>query len=125
MELKFIERKEAQDERGNYKRDEYRIGNYVVFREMSFYNTGSIFDRIQVIQNREVDYIPEIYFNYDIFGEKDTREFKIQTTSYGSLSPEEIQKVIAGYNEALEVVNILTEKFIKQEDPQNGKCNLS
>lgn len=113
MELKFIEHKEAQDERGNYERDEYRIGNYVVFRELSLYKTGSTFERIQVIQNREVDYIPEIYFNYDIFGEKDAREFKIQTTSYGSLSSEEIQKVIAGYNEALEVANILTDKFLK------------
>ena len=124
MELKFIEHKEAQDERGNYKRDEYRIGNYVVFREMSFYNTGSTFERIQVIPNREVDYIPEIYYDYSLFGDV-VRSFKIQTTSYGSLSPEDIQKVIAGYNEALEIVNILTEKFIKQEDPQNGKCNLS
>ena len=34
MELKFIEHKEAQDERGKYTRDEYRIGNYVVFREL-------------------------------------------------------------------------------------------
>ena len=110
--MKFIEHKEAQDERGNYERDEYRIGNYVVFRELSFYKTGSTFERIQVVPNREVDYIPEIYYDYSLFGDV-VRSFKIQTTSYGSLSPVDIQKLIDGYNEAVEVVNVLTDRFLK------------
>lgn len=115
MELKFIEHNEAQDERGKYERNEYRIGNYVVFREMSFYNTGSTFEHIQVIPNREVDYIPEIYYDYSLFGNI-VRSFRIQTTSYGSLPLEDIQKVIKGYQEAIEVVNILTDKFLKSEE---------
>lgn len=114
MELKFIEHKEAQDERGKYTRDEYRIGNYVVFRELSVYNTGTTFESFGIRANREVDFLPDIYYNYNLFDDDGrTREFKIQTTSYGSLYPNEIQQVIDGYKEAVEVVNVLTDKFLK------------
>lgn len=113
MKLKFIEHKEAQDENGRYERDIYIVENYQVIRDLSIYESGKTHERFAINPNREMEYIPEIYFNYDIFGDADTREFRIQTTSYGSLSPADIQKVIAGYNEAVEVVSILTEKFLK------------
>ena len=113
MKLKFIEHKEAQEEKTKYERDIYEFGNYQVIRDLSIYESGKTHERFSVNPNRKMDYLPEIYFNYDIFGDADTREFRIQTTSYGSLSPADIQKVIAGYNEAVEVVSILTEKFLK------------
>lgn len=116
MELKFIEHKEAQDNNGRYERDIYVIGNYQVIRDLSIYESGKTHERFGINPNREMDYIPEIYFNYSIFGDDNEREFKIQTTSYGSLSAVDIQKVIDGYNEAVEVVNILTDKFLKQEE---------
>lgn len=125
MKLKFTEHKEAQDKNGRYERDIYEIGNYQVIRDLSVYESGKIHERFSVNPNRKMDYLPEIYFNYDIFGDNDTKEFRIQTTSYGSLSPADIQKVIDGYNEAVKVANVLTDIFLKQEDPQNEKCNLS
>jgi len=113
MELKFIEHLEEQDNNGKYERDIYEIGNYQIIRDLSIYKSGKTHERFGVNPNREKDYVPEIYFNYDIFGDDKAREFKIQTTSYGSLSPADIQRVIDGYKEAVEVVNILTDKFLK------------
>ena len=40
--------------------------------------------------------------------------FTIETTSYGSLSSEEITKVIDGLREAQEVVEVLKEKFLNK-----------
>lgn len=82
MKLKFTEHKEAQDKNGRYERDIYEIGNYQVIRDLSIYESGKTHERFSVNPNRKMDYLPEIYFNYDIFGDNDTKEFRIQTTSY-------------------------------------------
>ena len=65
---------------------------------------------IQIRKERE-EYLPEIYVIDD--GEMHVFGFEIQTTSYGSLSAEETKKMIAGLNEAIEVVEILTKEFVK------------
>lgn len=116
MELKFIEHKEAQEDNIKYERDVYQIGNYSIAREMTIYQSGNTFERFHIIKDRNIEYLPDIYFNQNIFDNNDVKDFKIQTTSYGSLSPEDIQKVIDGYNEAVKVVNVLTDIFLKQEE---------
>lgn len=63
-----------------------------------------------------IEYLPEIYF-YDLetmFSKDATPYFKIATTSYGSMTTDEVKKMIASYQEAVEVVEALTDKFIER-----------
>ena len=113
MKLTFIEHKECREENTKYERDIYEIGNYQVIRDLSIYESGNKHERFEVRPNRKVDFLPDIYYNYSIFGDDNQRDFRIQTTSYGSLPTEDIQKVIDGYKEAVEVVNVLNERFLK------------
>lgn len=116
MVLKFIEHNEAQEEKTKYERDIYEIGNYRVIRDLSIYESGRVYESFDVRANRELEYLPDIYFNNRLFGDDFEKEFKIQTTAYGSMSPDIIQQIIEGYKEAIEVVNILTDKFLKSEE---------
>lgn len=62
---------------------------------------------------RNEQYMPEIYFeDADRWNNRQLPGFKIQTTSYGAQEVEEIDKVIAGYQVAKEVVAKLTEMFL-------------
>lgn len=115
MDLKFIDHKETQEEDIKYERDVYQIGNYSVAREITIYQSGNTFERFHIVGDRNIEYLPDIYFNQNIFDNNDVKEFKIQTTAYGSLSPEHIHKIIQGYAEAVEVVNILTDNFLRKE----------
>lgn len=54
--------------------------------------------------DRSIRYLPDIYD----YGES---AFRIQTTSYGSLPPEEIRKLIAGYQTALNAIQMVEEAF--------------
>ena len=85
----------------------YTIGKYQI--EVTNYSNGNRYITIRVdrFTNR---FIPEIYCKDNFEGK--ILGFEIQTTSYGALNAEAIQKVIAGYNEALEVVEILTKEFV-------------
>ena len=60
-------------------------------------------------------YVPEIYYEEKmgiVNGSIVRNEsFEIQTTAYGPKSAEEIEKIIAGYQEAVEVVRILNKEF--------------
>lgn len=87
--------------------DLYVIGKYEVC--VTTFESGYryIDTRVDRIDNR---FIPEIYCRDDFEGH--ILGFEIQTTSYGALSADEIKQVIAGYNEALEVVEILTKEFV-------------
>lgn len=38
-------------------------------------------------------------------------EFRVQTTAYGALNLDEIEQVMEGYKQAVEVVKILTKNF--------------
>lgn len=114
MTLCTISHKEKIENGRKYERDEYTLGkHYTVVRSITRFEDGDIFKRIFVnisYEDRHDNYFPEIYYDDDILAEQ-KGEFKIQTTSYGSMSPDEIKKVIAGYQEAIEAVEILTQNF--------------
>lgn len=114
MTLCTISHKEKIADGKKYERDEFTLGkHYTVVRNITRYEDGDVLKRICVnvsYEDKHNNYIPEIYYEDDIFGEY-RPQFKIQTTSYGSMDPKEIQKVIAGYQEAMEAVEILTKNF--------------
>ena len=85
--------------------DIFKIGSYTVNRVTVHEGGKLVWSNVTVFSKS--DYAPEI--RYDDWSDK--KQFKIQTTAYGALDAEEIKKVIAGYEEALEVVKVLTEKF--------------
>lgn len=105
MELKLSTEKVIDDR----KVEIYEIGKYTVRKLI--YNDG--FSRIDISRKERADYLPEIYCIDDIEGH--ILNFEIQTTSYGSLSAEETQEMIAELEEAVEVVNILTDNFLRKE----------
>lgn len=105
MELKLSAEKSIDGR----KVEIYEIGKYTVRKLI--YSDG--FSSIDIGRKERADYLPEIYCRDDIEG--NILDFEIQTTSYGSLSAEETQKMIAGLEEAVEVVNILTDNFLRKE----------
>lgn len=107
MELKLVEAFEVDGR----KVDRYEIGNYKV--KALTYSWGR---RVEVsVLNRE-RYLPDIYCRTDDEGK--IVGYEVQTTSYGALAAEEIKKVIAGLEEAVQVAEILTERFVEKE----GRC---
>lgn len=101
----------AKDPNENTTYEFYTIGKYKV--EVSIHTTSYGVERkhISVTKDYSERYLPAIYFTGRRFG-KDVNEFEIQTTSYGALKPEDIQKVMEGYEQALKVVSILTEELL-------------
>ena len=106
---------------GDYRRYEIRCNtddeqpSYVVEYTLNDYGTHT-YRCITVSTNyfaHRDNYIPEIYF-YDKNKWSDVEKamFKIQTTAYGTMKVEEIDKIIAGLNFAKEVVARLTEMFL-------------
>lgn len=57
------------------------------------------------------DFLPAIFAD-DENEDGIITDFRIQTTSYGTLKVEDAKKFIEAYNEAVAVVEILTDKFI-------------
>lgn len=114
MTLTSIAYRTKEQDGKRYEGTTFILGeHYTVERYITRYENGNVYKRYSVNvrrDDRHENYIPEIYYWDDIFGEEKPR-FEIQTTSYGALSPEEIKKVIAGYNEAVEAVEILTKNF--------------
>lgn len=114
MTLCTINHMEKVENGKKYKRDKFTLGkHYTVVRNIIRYEDGYVLKRIRVelsYEDRHNNYFPEIYYEDGCFVE-DKPEFKIQTTSYGAMNPEEIRKVIAGYQEAMEAVEILTKNF--------------
>lgn len=112
MELKFLKEEIYVD---IFSRNRhvtlYRIGNYWVKDN----TTDNCADNhtINLVAIHPASYTPEIYTEYEKGYGKPTG-FKIQTTSYGSLDAEEFAEFLKEQNEALEVVKILTEKFVKE-----------
>lgn len=106
----------TKEENGiKYEGVTYTLGeHYTVERYIKTYKDGSVYQNFYVkvadYNEGRKNYIPEIYYEDNYFGERNPR-FEIQTTSYGALNPEEIQKVIKGYQEAVEAVEILTNRF--------------
>ena len=114
MTLCTINHLEKVENGVKYEKDEFTLGkHYKVERYISRYEDGDVRKRICVhlsLKDERDNYIPKIYYEDDFFGTSKPR-FEIQTTAYGSMNPEEIKKVIAGYQEAIEAVEILTKNF--------------
>lgn len=103
--ITLIETKEREGDK-LYK---YAAGRYQVRKV----DHACGYTSIEVIPiDRSDRYLPEIYARSNI---KDNTPyaFEVQTTSYGALSTEELQKVIANLQEASEVAQALAEMFIK------------
>ena len=112
MELEYIKTEEYTYTFGRHRQTKlYRIGNYWVKDN----TTDNCADNhtVNLVSSHPASYAPEIYTEYERGYGKPTG-FKIQTTSYGSLDAEEFAEFLKEQNEALEVVKILTEKFIKE-----------
>lgn len=59
-------------------------------------------------------YLPDIYDNINSLSYKEEQlyfSFSIQTVSYGALPPEEIRKVISGYQTAIDTIKTVEEFF--------------
>lgn len=111
MELKFLKEESYIDTFGNPCRATlYRIGNYWV-KDKTLCNCAD--SHTINLSPARFHYAPEIYTEYEKGYGKPTG-FKILTTSYGSLNSEEFAEFLKEQNEALEVVKILTEKFVKK-----------
>lgn len=108
--LKFTNEREKTEEIKHYVRKDFEIGSYSGYIVFTTYPTGDIDKDIYVYSDKE--YAPDIYF-YEAHLNKGKEGFRIQTTAYGALDTEEIEEVMKGYQEALEVVKILTEEFLK------------
>ena len=68
-------------------------------------------DHLSLLFNKIDNYIHDIYTeeNSDTF---EITGFEIQTTSYGALKTEEIEKVVEGYNIAIKTVKELEKIFL-------------
>lgn len=85
------------EEANGYKLYDLENGYFVTKENCSWNCIGF---RLSI--HSENNYLPDIYVKYD----KEI-SYKIQTTSYGALVPEEIAKVIEGYHVALQTVEIV------------------
>lgn len=112
MELEYIKTEGYADTFGkNHSVTLYRVGNYWV-NDNTWDNCANN-RTVNLSFIRPLHYAPEIYTEYENGYGKPTG-FKIQTTSYGSLDAEEFAEFLKEQNEAMEVVKILTEKFVKE-----------
>ena len=114
MKLMSYDYKTLDKDGKHYESTLFTLGaHYKVERYVTTYEDGSVYKRISVevsYEDRHENYIPKIYYDDDFFGERKPR-FTIETTSYGDMGVDEIAKVIAGYKEAVEAVEILTKNF--------------
>lgn len=89
----------------------YTIGDYEV--DVIY---GDVAKRISISKDYREEFLPEIYF--------DNGEFQIQTTSYGSLNPSDIKKVIEGYEEALKIVEVLTAELLIEKEVEEVETEI-
>lgn len=102
-----------QKEREGKKLFIYQAGRYEV--KKIEYEDGYTSIDIRRLRTARDEYLPEIYVRDTYIDTKLTGfSFEVQTTSYGALEVDELQKVIAGLQEAAEVAQALTNKFGKR-----------
>lgn len=99
-------------EKGIFKNEYYEISDYGVSVD---YENGKIHN-IFIINDKAIKSNKSKIF-YDngskLIGPNGKKCFRISTHSFGVLNVEEIEEIIKYYQEAIEVVKVLTEKFIK------------
>ena len=114
MTLNCVDHKEKREDGKFLQRDEFTLGDhYRVIRLTTTYEESipmhkKGFTITNFSVRKDDEYIPEIV--YHIFG-KEKPEFKVQTCAYGAQRADVIEKIIAGYQEALEAVSILKLNF--------------
>lgn len=112
MKMIKVEELHKEDNGNSYTRNTYAVGRYEVYVYDAVYADGRTRHSISVTEPHESGcYLPKIYYNEDVFGEK-APDFSIQTTSYGALNSEEFQKFISDQSEALEVVATLKKELL-------------
>lgn len=108
MTLNLVEHNMKIEDGIVYTADTFDCGNYTIER---YAQNGKV-TNIYVDKDESVEYLPTVSYRCRWTGNEDP-EFVIQTTAYGAKPVGEIEKVIAGYQEAVEVVKILTKNFLK------------
>lgn len=103
LKLSLEKAKELEDGR---KLSIYTIADYTV-RVVDY---GS-FKSVSTQRTERKEFLPEIYCRDDMEG--NILGFEIQTTSYGAITVEEIQKMMKALKEAVEVVKVLEKEFVK------------
>lgn len=114
VEIKFVETLSTEADGKRYVRDSYLVGHYTVHDNYTFYSDGTIYHNISIFETdySHRTYFPSIYYDDNYFGSGEKR-FEIQTTSYGALATDEFKKFIEAQNHALEVVEALSDKFLR------------
>ena len=118
--MKKLERKTTQKDGNIYEGIDYEIANG--FYTVEAYRKNGEPTRLYIKpswEKRDEFFLQEIYLEDQLpdFDSEDwknriiRREPKIQTTAYGAMSPETINKVIDGYRIAQAAVNEITENF--------------
>ena len=118
--MKELERKTTQKDGNIYEGIDYEIANG--FYTVEAYRKNGEPTRLYIKpswEKRDEFFLQEIYLEDQLpdFDSEDwknriiRREPKIQTTAYGAMSPETINKVIDGYRIAQAAVNEITENF--------------
>jgi hypothetical protein len=117
VELKLVKELVNVNDK-NHLRDVYEIGDYEVYEDRYTYKDGRMGLHVSTrIKMDAKPYTPDIY--YDCGWGKQEAKFQIQTTSYGPLGIEELEKFITAQQEAIEIARILTEKFINTDNNDN------
>lgn len=78
------------------------------------YNSGYKIISISKINNEKNEYIPSVYINQS-FIDGCIDEIEIQTTSYGARGISGIEKIILGYQVAIESVKEIKEILIQEK----------
>lgn len=89
-----------------YIEDHYTIGSYKVVRDRVQYKSGNVYEHFSLMSAKE--YAPQI-----VYRRREDVKFLIQTTAYGAMTVGEIEEIISGYQEAVEVVEVMTKTFCK------------
>lgn len=107
MELKLL--KTIETDNGSII-NTYVIGDYSISEHIH-----KSFTCIYTTPNFDTnDFLPVIFAD-DENEDGIITDFRIQTTSYGTLKVEDTKKFIEAYNEAVEVVEILKTKFVNKD----------
>lgn len=91
----------------------YEIGEYTVREHTDVCEIGTVIKYYSVMETNHGanKYIADIY--YDCKWGEEKGAFQIQTTAYGALDMDEFAKFMKAQQDAMEVVEILTNTFLK------------
>ena len=113
LRIEFIDKTTKALDNKTVEIENYTCGDYMVNVYTTVYSDdGTTYRTIRVGSVKE--YAPSIFHNegISIDGTVAREYFEIQTTAYGAKEVDEIERIIAGYQQAVAVVTLLTAKFI-------------